>query len=251
MVIISTSRDFERGSLLTLPLLRLDQAELSNQVDKDLCSALGKLSSRNKKSPGEQRQHHAKKKKTLQNNKTTPKASEKKSVMGDCQLHSRLPGSLRVFQQSRWKSCSIISSSLISSAGEEWILTCKRLSTMGNKLIISNQIFHIARGGGELISDRSRISSLPVNTSARAGKRAHTPTHTHIVLLAPLPDSRAQECIYLSYTMQIQFQFQIILHEPINGAGFYLSITSLNKACTAPLNKVHCLAHSTSFHLCN
>lgn len=38
-VIISTSGDFERGSLLMLLLLRLDQAELSSQVDKDLCSA--------------------------------------------------------------------------------------------------------------------------------------------------------------------------------------------------------------------
>lgn len=81
------------------------------------------------------------------------------------------------------ESCSIISSSLISSAGEEWILTCKRLSTMGNKLIISNQIFHIARGGGELISDRSRISPQPVNPFTPAGKHAHTHTlsRTHIV----------------------------------------------------------------------
>ncbi|KAI9529778.1 hypothetical protein NQZ68_008017 [Dissostichus eleginoides] len=51
-VIISTSGDFERGSLLMLLLLRLDQAELSSQVDKDLCSARGKLSSRNKKPRG-------------------------------------------------------------------------------------------------------------------------------------------------------------------------------------------------------
>lgn len=77
------------------------------------------------------------------------------------------------------ESCSIISSSLISSAGEEWILTCKRLSTMGNKLIISNQIFHIAGGGGELISDRSRISPQPVNPFAPAGKHAHTHCLVH------------------------------------------------------------------------
>ena len=51
-VIISTSGDFERGSLLMLLLLSLDQAELSSQVDKDLCSARGKLSSRNKKPRG-------------------------------------------------------------------------------------------------------------------------------------------------------------------------------------------------------
>lgn len=135
------------------------------------------------RSPGEQRQQYAKKKIEKKNptwkQQNNPQKPPKKSV-DDCQLHSRLPDSLRVFQQSYWKSYSIISSSLISSAGEEWILTCKRLSTMGNKLIISNQIFHIARGGGELISDRSRISPQPVNPFAPAGKHSHShcPGHT-------------------------------------------------------------------------
>lgn len=80
------------------------------------------------------------------------------------------------------ESCSIISSSLISSAGEGWILTCKRLNTMGNKLIISNHIFHIAGGGGELISDRSRISPQSVNPFAPAGKHPRTHCLGHPLL---------------------------------------------------------------------
>lgn len=111
-------------------------------------------------------------KKPLENNKTTQKAS--KRVSGGW-----LPAALQITRLSESlltiaESYSIFSNSLISSAGEEWILTCKRHSTMGNKLIISNQIFLIARGGGELISDRSRISPQPVNPFAPAGKHAHT-----------------------------------------------------------------------------
>ena len=66
--------------------------------------------------------------------------------------------------------CGIISISLISSVGDGWIL--KRLSRKGNKLLISNQLFHIARGGRELISDGSRISPQPVNPTAPAEKHA-------------------------------------------------------------------------------
>lgn len=44
-------------------LLRLDWAELSSQVDEDLCSALGKLSSRKQEAQGNKDNNMPKKKK--------------------------------------------------------------------------------------------------------------------------------------------------------------------------------------------
>lgn len=191
----------------------------------------------------------------LENNKTTQKASKRVSggwLPAALQI-TRLAESLSAIAE----SCSIISSSLISSAGEGWILTCKRLSTMGNKLIISNQIFHIARGGGELISDRSRISPQPVNPFAPAEKLS---AHSHCLghrlfswfccLTRWIRMLRSASFCLLYYCVNTVSISKHTLHVHIWG-WILQSTMSLNKTCAAPLNKVHCLAHSTSFHLCN
>lgn len=167
-VITSTAWDFERGSLLTLLLSRLDWAEQPGWQRPALSTRNALI----QKQEAQGNKDNNMPKYPLEDNKTTQKGSERVSggwLPAALQI-TRLSESLSANAESR----RIVFSSLISSVGEGWIVTCKRLSTMGNKLIISNQIFHIARGGGELISDRSRISPQPVNPFAPAGKHAHS-----------------------------------------------------------------------------
>lgn len=123
---------------------------------------------------------------------------------------------------------------------------------MANKLIISNQIFHIAGGGRELIPDRSRISPQLVNPFAPSGKHTHSYC-LGIVLLAQLPNECATEGILSSFfdincINTVSFSNSDLCDYKLRPVLFKVHVP---EKATHPLNKVHCFAHSTSFHLCN
>lgn len=177
--------------------VRLGSAELSSQLDKDLCSAPAKLSSRKQKPPGEQRQQYA--------HPHTPPHPQKNPTWKQQNYGKKPPfpgkkkrqrwmiASCTPDYQTLWESFSnlaerataFVSSPLISSSGWGWILTCKRLSAMGNKLIISNQIFRVAGGGGSSSQiGQGSLHSQLTPLLQLGNTRTLSLSRTHTVLLA-------------------------------------------------------------------